>query len=272
MSEEIEIAGIQVPKADWDATPPSIRALVLALSERLRQQDERIRQLEERLNQTSKNSSKPPSSDGFGQTSRGQQTGKKRRPLRSSKSSPRQVRKLKPSAACDQVKTVFPSVCEVCGTPLTGQDSRPHRHQEIELPPIEPRVIEYQLHQLCCEACGHLTRAELPTGVSPSGYGACLSAIVALLSGPYRQSYRQVGALMSDLFGVPLSRGTVGRLQMRLISLVYFSSLAVLKITSMLNDCLLSFFSSSIRPSWRLNRSISKNGFSSSLLLSTRSE
>jgi len=40
-----------------------------------------------------------------------------------------------------------------------------------------------------------------------------LSAIVALLSGPYRLSYRQVCALMSDLFGVPLSRGSVGRLR-----------------------------------------------------------
>jgi len=45
------------------------------------------------------------------------------------------------------------------------------------------------------------------------GYGERLSAIVALLSGPYRLSYRQVCALMSDLFGVPLSRGSVGRLR-----------------------------------------------------------
>ena len=68
MSEEIEIAGVKVPRADWEATPASIRALVLVLSERLKQQDERLSQLEERLNQTSQNSSKPPSSDGFSVT------------------------------------------------------------------------------------------------------------------------------------------------------------------------------------------------------------
>ncbi|NER01046.1 MAG: hypothetical protein F6K30_30875 [Cyanothece sp. SIO2G6] len=75
MSAEIEIAGIKVPQADWEATPPSIRALVLLMSqrlsdqaERIKAQDERLRQLEERLNQSSKNSSKPPSSDGFGQS------------------------------------------------------------------------------------------------------------------------------------------------------------------------------------------------------------
>ena len=81
MSEDIEIAGIKVPKADWEATPPSIQSLVRVLEERLAQQNERLIEqsdqlaklnerltdLEERLNQTSKNSSKPPSTDGFGQ-------------------------------------------------------------------------------------------------------------------------------------------------------------------------------------------------------------
>ncbi len=212
MSEEIEIAGIQVPKADWAATPASIQALVLVLSERLQQQDERIRQLEERLNQNSKNSSKPPSSDGLGQSLKPKKS-PKRPPRGPSKPSPRQVRKLLPSEACDQVQEVLPSVCADCGAPLTGDDPHPHRHQERELPPIEPLVVEYRLHQLACQVCGHQTRASLPPGVSPAGYGARLSAIVALLSGSYRQSYRQVCALMSDLFGVSLSRGTVGRLR-----------------------------------------------------------
>jgi hypothetical protein len=40
-----------------------------------------------------------------------------------------------------------------------------------------------------------------------------LSAIVGLLSGPYRQSYRQVCELMEVVFGVRLSRGSVGRLR-----------------------------------------------------------
>ena len=66
MSEEIEIeiAGIKVPKADWDATPASIQALVIVLSERLSQ-------LEEKLDQNSRNSSKPPSTDGFGKPAKG---------------------------------------------------------------------------------------------------------------------------------------------------------------------------------------------------------
>ena len=124
MSEEIEISGIKVPKADWDATPPSIQALVLVLSDRLRQQDERIQQLEERLNQTSKNSSKPPSSDGFGQPSGKPKKSKNRRTQHRSKPTPRQARKLRPSEECDAVKDVLPSVCADCGAPFySGEES-----------------------------------------------------------------------------------------------------------------------------------------------------
>ena len=58
MREEREIAGVKVPQADWDATPASIQALVIVLSERLSQ-------VEEKLTKNSRKSSKPPSMDGF---------------------------------------------------------------------------------------------------------------------------------------------------------------------------------------------------------------
>lgn len=220
MSEDIEIAGIKVPKVDWEATPPSVQGLVTVLVERLTQQSEqlshlheRLSHLEERLNRNSQNSSKPPSADGFGTTAKGPPKGPPKRQRRPSAKPPRQARKLKPSEACEQVVEVKPAVCQGCGAPLQGDDDQPHRHQVMELPPIEPWVIEYRLHQLGCDACGQMTRADLPSGVSASGYGERLSGLVALLSGPYRQSYRQVCDLMATVFGVPLSRGSVGRLR-----------------------------------------------------------
>ena len=123
------------------------------------------------------------------------------------------MRKLYPVEACKEVYEVVPEVCSGCGGPLSGCDSQAHRHQVIELPPITPTVLEYRLHQLTCEHCGASTRASVPAGVSALGYGERLTAIVALLSGCYRQSHRQVQALMSDLFNVTISRGGVGRLR-----------------------------------------------------------
>ena len=204
-SEEIDITGIKIPKADWDATPASIQALVRVLSERLWQ-------LEEKVNQNSQNSSKPPSRDEFDKPA---QRKSQHQPPRRSKPSkrPRQVRKLYPIESCAHVHEVIPEICSGCGAQLRGNDPHPHRHQVIELPPIVPQVYEYRLHQLACDQCRCITRASLPVGVSSFGYGEHLSAVVALLSGTYRQSHRQVCRLMGDLFGVQLSRGGVARLR-----------------------------------------------------------
>jgi transposase len=206
MSDEIEIAGIKVPRADWEVTPASIQMLVQVLSERLLA-------LEEKVNRSSQNSSKPPSTDGFGKRANDKGKGKKPPREPGGKAAPREARKLYPADDCRAVHEVIPPACDACGASLSGQDSHPHRHQVIELPPVMPEVVEYRLHGLRCPCCDTVTRAELPLGVSALGYGERLSAMVALLSGAYRLSYRQVCAVMDDLFGVRLSRGGIGRLR-----------------------------------------------------------
>jgi len=206
MSNEIEIAGIRVAKADWDATPASIQMLVRLLSERLLA-------LEEKVNQNSQNSSKPPSTDGLGKRAKDKGKGKKPAGEQSGTTARREARKLYPAEACRAVHEVMPPACQACGASLAGQDSHPHRHQVIELPSVEPEVVEYRLHGLRCPCCDTETRAKLPSGVSALGYGERLTAMVALLSGGYRLSYRQVCGVMDDLFGVRLSRGGVGRLR-----------------------------------------------------------
>lgn len=35
----------------------------------------------------------------------------------------------------------------------------------MELPPIDAMVIEYRFHQLGCDTCCHLSRADFPSGV-----------------------------------------------------------------------------------------------------------
>ncbi|MEH2190094.1 MAG: IS66 family transposase zinc-finger binding domain-containing protein [Nostoc sp.] len=56
-----------------------------------------------------------------------------------------------------------------------GEDANPYRHQIVEIPPINPIIVEHRLHQLVCQQCGILTRAKLPQDVHPSGYGVRVS-------------------------------------------------------------------------------------------------
>jgi transposase len=81
----------------------------------------------------------------------------------------------------------------------------------IELPPIKPVMTEYQWHQLVCAACGATTRAPWPAGVPSGTYGPRVHATVALCTGAYRLSKRTTAQLMDDLFGVPMSVGTISQ-------------------------------------------------------------
>jgi transposase len=72
-------------------------------------------------------------------------------------------------------------------------------------------VTEYQMAVRRCPACGKRTRADLPVGVPRRPFGARLIAVIALLSGRYRLSRREVRELLQDLWQVRVSLGAVVR-------------------------------------------------------------
>ncbi len=209
----------QIPSEDWEQTPASVKKLVTEMGQRIEkletQQAEVIavqQQLLEKVNRTSKNSSSPPSVDppGFGKKQQKQKSSKKRggQPGHSGKS-----RDLYSIEKCRSVIEHHPTICKSCGVGISGEDANPYRHQIVEIPPIEPIVIEHRLHQLTCGRCGTSTRATLPQEVNPSGYGVRVVATVALLSVVYRNSQRMVQSALADLFGIPMSLGTVNKLR-----------------------------------------------------------
>ena len=203
MESEVEIAGIKVPKSDWDITPESIKALVIVRRERLEQ-------IEEQLKKNSRNSSKPPSSDGWEKVTK---KPKQKKQKQADKKSSRKARKLYPTEACQEVYSHIPKTCKHCGEELSGKDVEPHRHQIIEIPKVEAYVIEHQQHQLECACCGRKTRAELPKEISHRSYGERLTAAVGWLSGEHRSCHRMLESLIKTLFGIELSRGSINRLR-----------------------------------------------------------
>ena len=94
-------------------------------------------------------------------------------------------------------------------------DPEPARHQVVEVPPLTPHVTEYQLHRLRCPRCGIATCGQLPRGVQRSGYGPRLASSVALCSGAYRLSKRQVARFCQEVLGVSLAVGEVCKVEQR---------------------------------------------------------
>ena len=206
------------PQELWHQTPLEIRAYIEELEAQVKTVtsmvhtlQEQVRLLEERLKQTSRNSSRPPSSD----------PPQHRRPHRprshrrrgGQPGHPGSTRALIPVDDVDEVVLIKPAQCTHCQAPLSGDDPKPWRHQVIELPPITPVVTEYQWHQLACPACGETTRAPWPAGVPSGTYGPRVQATVALCTGAYRLSKRTTQQVMEEVFGVPMSVGTISPLE-----------------------------------------------------------
>ena len=200
------------PPELWEQTPLAVREYIRTLEARIAALEATVQQLLERLQQDSQNSSRPPSSDpphALGQRPRRVPSGRKRG---GQPGHPGHTRALLPLEEVETVVPVKPTQCSRCQHPLTGDDSQPYRHQVTELPSVELVVTEYQLHRLVCPACGAPTRAPLPVGVPPGSFGPRVHAIVALCTGAYRLSKRTTQEVMADLFGLPMSLGTMPQL------------------------------------------------------------
>lgn len=178
------------------------RATVDALCAQAR----RIAALDARLAQTSQTSSRPPSTDPPGMV-RPRRRPAGRRPG-GQPGHPGSHRALVPVERVQAVIPVRPGRCRRCGRRLGGTDPTPGRHQVTEVPPITPRVTEYQLHTLACR-CGATTRAALPPGVPAGAFGPRLQALAAVCTGVYHLSRRTTVELLRDLVGVDLALGSV---------------------------------------------------------------
>jgi len=202
----------------WERTPSEAQAYIRALEARVETLTSMVHALQaqvdtlqEQLKQTSQNSSRPPSSDPP-QSQRPRRPRSKRR-RGGQPGHPGHTRTLLPVEEVHEVVVLKPEACPQCHAPLSGDDPQPWRHQVIELPPIQPVVTEYQWHQLVCAICGEVTRAPWPMGVPSGTYGPRVQATVALYTGAYRLSKRTTQQMMDDVFGVPVSVGTISQLE-----------------------------------------------------------
>ena len=167
---------------------PSLGQLLKLLAERdvaLTQRDAliaalagRVAELEARLGKNSRNSSKPPSSDGLGKPA----PKSLRKPRAPSRVSSRATRgsPLQPRAVPDEVQTHAPTGCHGCAADLTDAPVvSVQTRQVFDLLVIELIAIEHQAQRRECECgCGAVTRAAFPAQASaPSCYGPGVAAL-----------------------------------------------------------------------------------------------
>jgi transposase len=174
-----------------------------------------VAELKRRLGQNSSNSSLPPSSDGLVKPAPKSLRG------RSGKKSGGQAghpgRTLSQVDDPDEIVVHEPSACDGCGSGLSDAPTvGVVRRQVFEVPEPKVTVTEHRLMSRRC-GCGVVTAGCAPAGVeAPAQYGPRAQAlIVYLVVGQFLAQQRAAEA-MGDLFGLPVSDGTVAAVIARL--------------------------------------------------------
>lgn len=165
--------------------------------------------LRARLSANSRNSSRPPSSDGLAKppapkSLRGR-SGRKPGGQPGHEGS-----HLERVEQPDGILLHVPARCGGCGSgladgELVGEEAR----QVFDLPPVRLLVTEHRCQRRRC-SCGHVTAVAFPAGVyAPTQYGPRVRALGLYLVAAQHLPYQRAAMLLADWLGAPLSPATL---------------------------------------------------------------
>ena len=81
------------------------------------------------------------------------------------------------------------------------------------MPPMLAEITEHRGHARTCACCGKVSRAEIPAEVRAHCVGPNLAATLSFMGGCLHASKRAMEETCETLFGVPLSLGTISKLE-----------------------------------------------------------
>ncbi|MFZ5852559.1 MAG: IS66 family transposase [Actinomycetota bacterium] len=195
--------------ADPRPSCEELAALVARQAERIERLEAEVADVRRRLGQDSRNSSKPPSSDSPFVTPAP-------RSLRRKSGRRRGGQPGHPGSTLALVddpgerKRHEPGRCTGCGADLRdAPEVGMQRRQVFDLPPLTVQVTEHQLIARRC-GCGATTCGTAPEGVTaPVPYGPRITAIIRYLYVGQFLSQKRTAQALAELFGTPVSDGTV---------------------------------------------------------------
>ena len=209
-----------------DQEPPSyevLAALVMSLRGELAdavaelgRAAERIAELEDRLRKTSRNSSMPPSGEGLAKPPPRSRSLRKKTGRKPGGQDGHPGQTLAQVAKADREERHQPACCVRCGAGLAGRPvTGVERRQVFDLPAVTVKVTEHQLIERRC-GCGHRTKGAAPEGAdAPVQYGPRIAAVIIYLYTGQFLSKKRTAQALAELFGIPLSPGTVAGITAR---------------------------------------------------------
>ncbi len=184
-----------------------LRAEMVCLREAMERLEKLLESLQDRLGKDSRNSSKPPSSDGPAAPPKppAPPTGRKRGGQPGRKGS---ARVMLPEGSEDRTVSVPLACCPHCrGEVPSGAITGTRLHRVVDLAQRLTEVIAYALEEGICPHCQRKVQAPLPPEAAPGGIGPRLQAAAAYLRTEGRMSLTPLQRFLSEVTGVAVSRG-----------------------------------------------------------------
>jgi transposase len=188
--------------------------LVESLVARINALEERVEALENQRSQNSRNSSKPPSGDGFAKKTKSL----RQKSNRSSGGQPGHPGStLEWSAEPDYIETHPVTVCQGCGVTLADHPVEDWQVRQVhDIPPMPLEVTEHQCEVKSCPRCGILNAGQFPPQVQQSvQYGVNLQSWMVYLMELQLLPTQRVCQLLSEVFGIEVSEGTLYNVRAR---------------------------------------------------------
>jgi len=188
--------------------------IILQLQGQVQALTKRVEELESRLNKNSRNSSKPPSTDGLTKPPVKPKSLRKKGQRKSGGQPEHKPHRLEPVEHPDHTIEIAVTGCDCSADidltqmPVLGYE----RRQVFEIP--QPRIVvaEYRAEIKCCPGCGKRIKASFPEGVNAhTQYGPRFNAMMVYLNQQMLLPAKRTVQLMADIFGQKVSQGTLFR-------------------------------------------------------------
>jgi transposase len=173
----------------------------------------RIAELEARLNQSSRNSSKPPSSDGYSKPSPKKRSLRQRSGRKPGGQAGHEGAHLERVEVPDRQIPHEPERCEDCGRDLAdGEELEDGESRQVfDIPQkLALEAIEHLAKRRRCAHCGRVNEGRFPEDViAPAEYGCNLRAFGVYLIVFQHIPYDRAHKLIGDLTGAQISTATL---------------------------------------------------------------
>lgn len=190
--------------------PETLVDIIMILQEQVQILTQRVAKLEEQINKNSRNSSKPPSSDGLNKSGPKPKSLRKRSGKKPGGQKGHKGHTLEKTVEPDYVIPLSVTTCscsaDLSGVGVVGHDCR----QVFEVPEPKLEVYEYQGEIKICPDCGKIIKAEFPPGVNaPVQYGSGFRSLLVYLQNQQLIPSDRLKQMMSDLYGAQVSVATI---------------------------------------------------------------